>query len=131
VCLSTPVSNAWPERGASALKRLKTRLRNPMKNNMLQALLQIVINRPPESECSGVVLGAVKRWKETKKRRNLPRCTALGARGQGNVSRTVNAGVQCCSEDIAMEISSALQSFQCDVPSDSEDSMSDSSSDEE
>jgi len=77
VCLSTPVSNAWPERGASALKRLKTRLRNPMKNNMLQALLQIVINGPPESECSGVVLGAVKRWKETKKRRNLPRCAAL------------------------------------------------------
>jgi len=30
-----------------------------------------------------------------------------------------------------MEIYSALQSFQCDVPSDSEDSMSDSSLDEE
>ena len=27
VCLSMPVSNAWPERGCSALKRIKTRLR--------------------------------------------------------------------------------------------------------
>lgn len=32
--LSLPVSNAWPERGASALKRIKTRLRSRLKDNM-------------------------------------------------------------------------------------------------
>ena len=37
VCLSMPVSNAWPERGVFAMKRLKTRLRSSMKNDMLQA----------------------------------------------------------------------------------------------
>lgn len=31
VCMSLPVSNAWPERGASAVKRLKTRLRSSLK----------------------------------------------------------------------------------------------------
>ena len=35
ICLSMPVSNARPERGASALKRLKTCLRNSLKEEML------------------------------------------------------------------------------------------------
>lgn len=38
VCLSMPVSNAWPERGCSALKRIKTRLRNRLGVDMLQGL---------------------------------------------------------------------------------------------
>ena len=38
ILLSLPVSNAWPERGASAIKRLKTRLRSSIRNDMLQAL---------------------------------------------------------------------------------------------
>ena len=38
VCLSMPVSNAWPERGCSALKRIKTRLRNRLGVDMLQSL---------------------------------------------------------------------------------------------
>ena len=33
VCVTLPVSNAWPERGASAIKRLKTRLRSTLKND--------------------------------------------------------------------------------------------------
>ena len=36
-CLSIPISNAWPERGASALKRIKARLRSRLQNDMLQA----------------------------------------------------------------------------------------------
>ena len=50
VCLSLPVSNAWSERGASALKRLKTRLHNTLKNNMLEALNVAIIE------------AAVKKW---------------------------------------------------------------------
>ena len=52
VCLSLPVSNAWPERGASAVKRLKTRLRSTLKNDMLDALMQISINGPEIDECA-------------------------------------------------------------------------------
>ncbi|CAC5381649.1 unnamed protein product [Mytilus coruscus] len=47
VILSLPVSNAWPERGASAVKRVKTRMRNRLKNTMLSALLQVTVNGPP------------------------------------------------------------------------------------
>ena len=39
LCLSLPVSNAWPERGASAVKRLKTRMQSRLKNDMLGALM--------------------------------------------------------------------------------------------
>ena len=42
----TPVSNAWPERGGSAIKRIKSRSRSSMKNDMLSALLIISINGP-------------------------------------------------------------------------------------
>ena len=44
IILSLPVSNAWPERGASAVKRIKSRLRSSRSNQMLEALLQISIN---------------------------------------------------------------------------------------
>ena len=50
ICLSLPVSNAWPERGASCNKRLKTRLHSKMKNDMLEALMRITINGPSTNE---------------------------------------------------------------------------------
>ena len=46
VCLSMPVSNAWPERGCSASKRIKTRLRNRLSVDMFQSLMLISINGP-------------------------------------------------------------------------------------
>ena len=72
-CLSIPVSNAWPERGASALKRVKPRLRNRLKNDMLQALLQVSINGPAvESDaCANIIQSAVDAWNRAKKRRNI------------------------------------------------------------
>ena len=42
----TPVTNAWSERGASAVKRIKSRTRSTMRNDLLNALLQISINGP-------------------------------------------------------------------------------------
>lgn len=44
LCLSLPVSNAWPERGASVVKRLKTRMRSRLRNDMLGALLHITLS---------------------------------------------------------------------------------------
>ena len=46
VALVTPVTNAWPERGASAVKRVKTRFRSQMKDDLLNSLLIITINAP-------------------------------------------------------------------------------------
>ena len=44
--LVTPVTNAWPERGASAVKRVKTRFRSQIKDDLLNSLLMITINGP-------------------------------------------------------------------------------------
>lgn len=69
VALSLPVSNAWPERGASALKRIKTRLRSSLSQEMLAALMQISINGPQlgTSKCETLICMAVDKW--NKKRR--------------------------------------------------------------
>ena len=42
----TPVTNAWPERVASAIKRIKSRTRSTTSIDLLNALLQISINGP-------------------------------------------------------------------------------------
>jgi len=76
VAQSLPVTNAWPERGASALKRIKTRLRNSLKDDMPDALLQVSINGPQVSEAKEVVEQAVNLWLEEKQRRKLPKVTA-------------------------------------------------------
>lgn len=60
VCL--PVSNAWPERGGSAIKRIKTRLRNSLKNDMLAALLQVSINGPELQDADRTVNASAERW---------------------------------------------------------------------
>lgn len=73
ICLTQPVSNATVERGASAVKRVKTRLRNRLKNGMLSVCLQVSINGPnPKSEeCQTIILEASQKWRNTRKR-NLP-----------------------------------------------------------
>ena len=47
IALITPATNAWPERGANAVKRVTSRMRNTMKNDLLNSLLHISINGPP------------------------------------------------------------------------------------
>ena len=63
VCLSVSLSNAWPERGCSALKHSKTRLRNRLGADMLQVLM-IAINGPqvgtPESKA--LITAAIEKW---------------------------------------------------------------------
>ena len=72
--LAFPVSNAWPKRGASQLKLIKTRIRSQIKNDLLASLLHISINGPvPHTEaCDSLVSKAVDMWKAAKKRRKLP-----------------------------------------------------------
>ena len=73
ICLTQPMSNAVVERGASAVKRVKTRLRNRLKNDMLSTCLHVSINGPePKSEeCQLVLAEAAQVWRNTHKR-NLP-----------------------------------------------------------
>ena len=71
VAASLPVTNALPEREASALKNIKTRHRNRIKNGMLQALLQVSINGPPSLEAENVIKAAVKKWMKCKDHRKL------------------------------------------------------------
>ncbi|CAH3158111.1 unnamed protein product [Pocillopora meandrina] len=72
--LAIPVSNAWPERDASQLKLIKTRIRSQIKNDLLASLLHVAINGPvPHTEaCDSLVSKAVDMWKAAKKRRKLP-----------------------------------------------------------
>ena len=76
VAATLPVSNAWPERGFSALKIAKSRLRGSLKNDMLNALLAVMINGPAVKDCEPVVKAAVKKWLDAKKRRKLPTNTS-------------------------------------------------------
>lgn len=73
IALVTPVSNAWPERGASAVKRIKTRLRSTMSNDVLRSLLFISLNGPsvvsPEADrlvknVAATFMSAKKRYKK-------------------------------------------------------------------
>ena len=49
IALITPATNAWPERGANAVKRVTSRMRNTMKNDLPNSVLHISINGPPTS----------------------------------------------------------------------------------
>ena len=62
--LTLPVSNAWPERGASEVKIIKTDLRNRLKNDMLNGLLHVAVNGPDlcSEECDLLVTNSVTKW---------------------------------------------------------------------
>ena len=51
---------------------IKTRLRSSLKNNMLNALLHVLINGPDVSMAQPIIQRAVKLWVAAKERRKLP-----------------------------------------------------------
>ena len=70
--LTLPCSNAWPERGASILKLTKTKSRNRLHNDTLNALMHASINGPTETEdTKRLVSNAVHMWLTTKPRKKL------------------------------------------------------------
>ena len=96
VCLSMPVSNAWPEHGCSAPKSVKTRLRSRLSVEMLQTLLAITINGPNVGtlECESLMTSAVDLWESQKKRR--PRCTRHSSKWLGSKTPCSYSKYQYC-----------------------------------
>ena len=66
-----PLSNCWPERGGSAIKRIKTRMRSRLTDDMLNALMHVGINGPlfGTEECTDIVQRAAEIWLSAKNRR--------------------------------------------------------------
>ena len=71
-----PVSNAWPERGASSMKHIKSRLESCLKSDLLNALMQVAVNGPPVFKSLPVVEIAVKNWLGRITRRKTKNATA-------------------------------------------------------
>ena len=74
-----PVSNAWPERGASSMKHIKCRLRSCLKSDLLNALMQVAVNGPPFLKRLPVMEAAVKNWLGRKNRRKTKNARMLQA----------------------------------------------------
>lgn len=72
-----PVFNAWPERGASAIKRMKRILSSSLKEDMLKSLLEVNINGKETSDLATqhVMKQRVTNFKCEKQRRKLPNPT--------------------------------------------------------
>ena len=68
LAIIVPVTNAWPERGARAVKRIKSRQRSTMKNDLLHELLHISMNGPPVSstEAEHLISRVVEQYCEQK-----------------------------------------------------------------
>ena len=68
IAITAPVTNAWPERGASAVKRIKSRLRSTMKMDLLNALLLILMNGPTNNrkEATLIIQKATERDQSSK-----------------------------------------------------------------
>lgn len=67
------LSNCWPERGWSTIKRIKTRMRSRLTGDMLNALMHVSINGPSfgTEECTNIVQGAAEIWLSAKNRPKL------------------------------------------------------------
>ena len=71
--LSHPVSNLWPERGASAVKRLKTMMHSRLRNDTLGALLHVTRNGPDQ-----LIKATVREWMNIKPRKKTAKGKELG-----------------------------------------------------
>ena len=70
-----PVSNAWPERGASSMKHI--RQRSSLKTDLLNALMQVAVNGPPVLESLPVVETAVNNSLGRKKQKKNKQCNCF------------------------------------------------------
>ena len=70
IALKIPAFNAWPERGFSALGRIKSKARNKLLDKTLLSLLQVSLNGPKKlNNSTALELG--KLWVLEKSRREI------------------------------------------------------------
>lgn len=96
--LVIPVSNAWPERGASKVKLIKNRLRSLLKGDMLNSLMHISLNGLPVTSEDGqkVIKESVVSWLAAKNRKKLPSLpTAAGPTTQ---PKPAEHGTNTCTQ---------------------------------
>ena len=87
ISITVPVTNAWPERRASAVNRIKSRLRSTMKMDLLNALLMTTINGPTNNskEAMLIIQKANKRY-QSNKQCQVPGLTKIIKEKEKNVS---------------------------------------------
>ena len=109
VALTLPVSNAWPERGTSKIKLIKSRLRSRLKNDLLNSLLQISINGPDvfSKENDDVIRRAVKLWMKVKKRKKVAYKTSGGSVGPQAGQNDTSAATQEGQNEQAKSVTQA------------------------
>ena len=91
IVLITPVTNAWPERGASAVKRIKSRMQSTMKNDLLNLLLHISVNGPPaNSKEADQLLERVCSAYANEKHKKIPQVNSLGKTEASSSAQTEN-----------------------------------------
>ena len=128
-----PVSNAWPKRGASSMKHIKSRLRSCLKSDLLNALMQVAVNGPPAVlESLPVVEIAVKNWLGRKNRRKTKNATA-SSNLMATVSNpvvtepiTVDPACQTTCPSIEEEVQEVASALDLCVENDNFDTDSDS-----
>ncbi|VDI55299.1 Hypothetical predicted protein [Mytilus galloprovincialis] len=101
--VAIPITNAWPERGASSLKNIKTKLRNRLGEAMLENILHVCINGPaPESkEGQTIIKAAVDSWLKAKNRRKVAKVNKISGACGVVVKETLNDNV--ISQDASVQ----------------------------
>ena len=96
-------------------KRVKPRLRNRLKNDMLQALLQVSINGPAvESDaCANIIQSAVDAWNRAKKRRNIPQ--SRGTASTPAAVQVADAAVQVADAAVQVDDNEQMETIEAEV----------------
>ena len=102
VAFVLPVSNAWPERGFSLMKLVKTRLRSSLSSEMLNYLLLVLMNGPSVKDSHKFIEECVRNWLEAKPRRKLPK-RAPEAKKSSSVVVDMSTQTDEMAEDVTVE----------------------------
>ena len=86
VSLIKPVTNAWSERGANTVKRVKSCRRSTMINDLLNALLNISINGPAynSNDTKQLISEAAVKFESSKRQKKAKQLSKLY---QTNISK--------------------------------------------
>ncbi|XP_077983963.1 zinc finger protein 862-like [Glandiceps talaboti] len=113
LALLVPMSNAWPERGASCLKRIKSRLRNRMKGDLLQAIMTIDLHKANDD----VITDAVTTW------RNKPRRHVFGPARRQDIHETTIGDISELPDELSVRFHELRNLICYDEPDCDEDDV--------